>query len=153
MLVQSLEKLLGVSLMLLSVAAWSGVEVEIEFAQNITQFTDGQIKAKHLQDQFDCGERIYGVFRINNLDNGERRIITQWKSPGGKIERTNKRKIHISSPDQLVFLSAFIEIVNANSLSAIIDPASGFEPYIGRWTVDVIVDETRIDSGHFRVLC
>ena len=93
MLVQSIKKVLGIGLTLFSVAAWSDTEVLIEFAQDITQYTDGRIKAKHLRDQFDCGERIYGVFQINNLENGERRITTQWKNPDGKVERTNKRRI------------------------------------------------------------
>ncbi len=150
---QLFKNIFGVVLVLLSSATWSDTEVTIEFSENIAQFTDGRVEPRNLRDKFDCGERIYGVFRLSNLENGERHIATQWKSPGGKVERTNKRRIRISSDDQFVFLSAFIEFASANSLSSIIDPASGIEPYIGQWTVDVIVDKNRIKSGHFQVLC
>ena len=138
---------------LLSSLAIADTKVQIEFAQEITQYIDGRILTKNQRTRFDCGERIYGVFQLENLENGSHQILTQWKSPGDKIEQVNKRTIAISSARQVVFLSSSIEFAGGDPLSSIIDPAAGFEAYIGKWTVDVVVDDIILGSSSFQVLC
>ena len=137
----------------IATAAWAEITIEIEFAEDISQYTDGRIEAKGSRSQFDCGQRIHGVFRLENLAPGSRKIHTRWRGPNGRIERVNKREIRIRSAQQVVFLSSSIEFAGGDPLSSLFDPAAGFEPYIGLWNAEVLVDNILVKSGKFQVLC
>ncbi|MBX2878722.1 MAG: hypothetical protein KTR32_02260 [Granulosicoccus sp.] len=134
-------------------AIHADVDVKITFSENIVQFTDGRITAKNVRSQFDCGERIHGVFQLGNLESGSRKIHTQWRSPNGRVESVNKREIRIQSAQQIIFLSSSIEFSAGDPLSSIFDPAAGFEPYIGKWSAEVLIDNQLVKSAEFQVLC
>ena len=127
--------------------------VDIQFARNVVQFVDGRILPTDVQTRFDCNERIHGVFRITNLGVGIHALETRWRNPVGKIERINSRRIRVREPEREVFLSSSIEFRGDSGLFALLDPSAGFEPYLGRWTVEAVGQGKVIGTAYFEVLC
>lgn len=127
--------------------------IRIEFSRSVVQFVDGRILPGDVQTEFDCSERIYGTFMISGLGIGQQVLQTRWRSPRGKIERINSRRINVKDEDRVIYLSSSIEFRGESGLLALMDPSAGFESYLGTWTVEAINHGQSIGLGSFTVLC
>jgi len=143
----------GCAAMALNHGAAASPAVEIQFARSVVQFVDGRILPNGIRNRFDCNERIHGIFRITNLAMGKHALQTRWRSPTGKVERINSRRIRVRRPDRVVYLSSTIEFRGDSGVFALIDPSAGFEPYLGKWTVEAVVQGKVIGNAQFEVLC
>lgn len=102
---------------------------------------------------FDCEDKIYTVVTLNTYPKGRHDLSVRWKDPSGETRETTNYPFYIRENETRLWAWLSLRRATGASLLQWINPAAGLEEFVGPWTVDVHIDNKKIDSKQFEVLC
>lgn len=129
------------------------VQVTQSFGLKRLNYLDGRIEVVDKDSVFNCSDRVWGVFEIENLSLGIHELITRWHSPSGEVVSSRKIRTNVRDSSKLVFLSSFVEVESGASVFSFLDPGAGYEAYIGKWITEIESNGAVIGKSGFEMLC
>ena len=127
-----------------------------KYSTYITSGTDNNIPRDEASENFDCSDKIYVVVEVASpLADGpsEHLLIVKWFNPGNKLDE--KTKYAFTSYGEGTRFWAWLRLSAGAgaAIGRIFDPAFGMGEFIGQWRAEIWIDDQKISSHPFHVLC
>lgn len=114
--------------------------------------TPNQTPEKH----FDCSDNVYAVIKSDaetNLPSSEHQLVVNWFNPNNKLEQETRYKFTSIGKDTFVWAWLRLSAPAGAAIGRIFDPAFGMAEFIGQWRVEILIDQHKIATHQFDVLC
>lgn len=136
-------------LLLVSQAAHSATGYDI-FLTN--RMEDGK-PAEERISRFDCSDRIYVVVIAAGLGEAEHELKVRWLDPTGEqreLTRFNFQGARIAN-----HVWAWLQLHGPTGaiIGQMFDPSFGMEEFIGDWSAVVFINNKKVSTQKFQVLC
>ncbi len=117
-----------------------------------TQQTNG-IPIKSEQLNFNCSDQIYSTINASNLTDKPVKAVIVWHNPTGQIQE--KTPVSLFPVEGKAFGWAWLKLHKATgaALLSFIDDSIGMDEFIGDWNIELHIDNQKVASGKFNVLC
>lgn len=103
--------------------------------------------------EFNCSERIYAVAIFDTAENGSHTLTTRWLDPAGKVREKAESQFHFLGKSVKVWAWLKLHRPTGGGLVSVVNPSYGMEEFIGKWTVDFLLDGESIRQQQFEVIC
>ena len=108
------------------------------------------------EKHFDCSDMVYAVIKSNETSvraakNHE--LVVNWINPAKKLEQETRYTFSSFGKDTFVWAWLRLSAPAGAAFGRIFDPAFGMAKFIGDWRVEIIIDDDKIATHHFNVLC
>jgi hypothetical protein len=105
---------------------------------------------------FECSDTIYIVVEVTDpvrQKPSEHLLIVDWFNPGSKLQE--KTRIEFKSYGKGTRIWAWLRLSGTTgaSIGQMFDPSFGMGQFIGKWRAEVHIDDDKLDTHHFDVLC
>jgi len=102
---------------------------------------------------FSCSDKIFTVIELNHLPKTKYDLAIVWKDPS-ETERERTQYPFTVGTDE-TRLWSWLSLAPARGAAMIqwINPAAGLEEFIGPWTVEVRINNKKISTKRFEVIC
>ena len=108
------------------------------------------------QSQFECADKIYAVVTVTepvHQAKSEHLLIVNWLNPGDRLEQKTRYPFHSYGKGTKVWAWLKLSGSTGSSIGQIFDPAFGMDKFIGQWRAEFIIDDKKITTLPFDVLC
>ncbi|MFT6408577.1 MAG: hypothetical protein ACJAQ6_001997 [Arenicella sp.] len=105
------------------------------------------------RSNFDCSDKIFTVVELSHLPKSKYDLSIVWLDPSDtERERT---ELPFTVVGEQTRLWSWLSLSRAQGASMIqwINPAAGLEEFVGPWTVEVRINNRKITSKKFEVIC
>lgn len=105
-------------------------------------------------ESFDCSEKIHSVVELTGYELGKYTLTILWQDPDQNIRERTEYNFHVRDKN-VVRLWAWLSLSRAAGASMLqwLNPAAGYEEFIGNWEIDVLVNGQSIGKRKFQVSC
>jgi len=108
------------------------------------------------QDQFECADKIYVV--IDAVAPGEKKsiehlLVVNWFNPGDRLEQKTRFTFSSYGKGRQVWAWLKLSGSTGSSIGQIFDPSYGMDKFIGKWRVKIVIDNKKLATLPFDVLC
>lgn len=108
------------------------------------------------QNDFECSDTIYIVVEVTDpvrQEPGEHLLIVDWFNPVSKLQE--KTRIEFKSYGKGTRVWAWLRLSGSTgaSIGQMFDPSFGMSEFIGKWRAEVRIDDEKLATHHFDVLC
>jgi len=128
-------------------------ETEISAKVYFTLGDQHEFPQKEERKHFSCSDKIFTVVELSNLPKTKYKLAIVWKDPSqAERERT---EYPFTVINQETRLWSWLSLSPSKGASMIqwINPAAGLEEFIGPWTVEVKINNKKISTKSFEVVC
>ncbi|MEE9447778.1 MAG: hypothetical protein V3V09_07435 [Arenicellales bacterium] len=117
--------------------------------------TANDIPSATPEAQFDCSDKIYAVIEIKTAGshNKEHQLVVNWMNPGNKLEEKTRYKFTSYGEGTRIWAWLTLSAPSGAAIGRIFDPAFGMASFIGKWRAEIKVDDKKIATHPFEVLC
>lgn len=105
------------------------------------------------KESFDCGDQIYAVIVLDNWEKDRHELEFVWNDP--ELNARERTQYPFFVRNQQTKLWSWLRLSRATGAGMLqwLNPAAGYEEFIGEWRVDIFVDGKKILDKHFEVTC
>lgn len=108
------------------------------------------------QNDFECSDTIYIVVEVTDpvrQKPSNHMLIVDWFNPGPKLQE--KTRIEFKSYGKGTRVWAWLRLSGSTgaSIGQMFDPSFGMSHFIGKWRAEVRIDDKKLDTHLFDVLC
>ena len=140
----------------LPVIAPAQAESEPSFRSYLTGEGGKNRPRSKAQTDFECSDTIYIVIEVTDpvqQETSEHVLIVDWFNPADHIQE--KTRIEFKSYGRGTRIWAWLRLSGSSgaSIGQMFDPSFGMEEFIGKWHAEIRVDDEKIATHHFDVLC
>ena len=131
-------------------------KTEPTFRSYLTMEGSKNHPASKAKSNFECSDTIYVVVEVTapvRQETSEHLLIVDWFNPGNRLQE--KTRIDFKSYGKGTRLWAWLRLSGTTgaSIGQMFDPSFGMSEFIGKWRAEVRIDEKKIDTHQFDVLC
>jgi len=110
---------------------------------------------KEPKSEFDCLDKIYATVELSDYDLGKHHFAIVWTDPTGDDRERTEYDFHVRDNNQPTRLWSWLSLRRADGAGMLqwLNPAAGLEEFVGPWTIEVRINNKKIDSGSFEVSC
>ncbi len=108
------------------------------------------------QHEFECADKIYAVVKVTapvRQKKSKHLLIVNWLNPGDRLEQKTRYPFHSYGKGTQVWAWLKLSGSTGSSIGQIFDPAYGMDKFIGQWRAEFIIDDKKIATIPFDVLC
>ncbi len=105
------------------------------------------------QNTFDCDQKIYAVLHFHHFPKKLYQIEVNWIDPYDKKRETTKIPFYVSGLDNYSWSSLALHRSVGAGMLQWINPAAGMEEFIGKWSLEVMLDGKTNQRIEFEVVC
>lgn len=108
------------------------------------------------QTQFECADKIYAVIKVVAPDKqkpSEHLLIVNWLNPGNRLEQKTRYTFKSYGTGTQVWAWLKLSGSTGSSIGQIFDPSYGMDEFIGKWRAEVVIDNKKLVTLPFEVLC
>ncbi len=107
------------------------------------------------KSEFDCSDKIYTTIELSNYPLGKHHFSIVWTDPAGDDRERTEYDFQVRNHDQPMRLWSWLSLRRSTGSGMLqwLNPAAGLEEFIGPWSVEVRIDNKKIDSQSFEVSC
>jgi len=134
----------------------SAAEVKPTFEVYLTAEANNNRPGPTPQNQFECADKIYAVVKVTAPEHQkttEHLLIVNWLNPGNRLEQKTRYTFKSYGKGTQVWAWLKLSGSTGSSIGQIFDPSYGMDKFIGKWRVEFIIDDKKIDTLPFEVLC
>ena len=131
-------------------------EVSPTFETYLTAHAKDNRPGSISQNEFECADKIYAVVKVTAPDRqkaSEHLLIVNWLNPENHLEQ--KTRLNFKSYGRGTQVWAWLKLSGSTgaSIGQIFDPSYGMDEFIGKWRAEIIIDDKKIATHPFDVLC
>ncbi len=105
------------------------------------------------QQSFNCSDQIYSIISASNLSDEPVQANIIWRNPAGQIQE--QTPVNLFPVEGNAFGWAWLKLHKATgaALLSFVDDSIGMDDFIGDWHIELHIDNRKVASGNFNVLC
>ena len=105
--------------------------------------------------EFDCSDKIYTILELENYSVDRYELSILWVDPTGTSREHTQYPFNVRDIKNTTRLWAWLSLSRATGAGLLqwLDPSAGLEEFIGPWTVEVRINNKKIESKQFEVSC
>lgn len=110
---------------------------------------------KEPTNEFDCTDKIYTVLELTNYPVARYELSILWVDPAGTSREHTQYPFNVRDINKTTRLWAWLSLSRATGAGLLqwMDPSAGLEEFIGPWTVEVRINNKKIEIKNFDVSC
>ncbi len=105
------------------------------------------------QTVFDCTNRIYAVIEASGLPYQPTDLTIKWLNPLGDQEERTDYTFHPTSDFSRVWAWLQLGGPTGATFFQAFDPAFGMESFIGEWQAKILINNKKIETIKFQIVC
>lgn len=108
------------------------------------------------EEHFDCSDMVYAVIKSGDTLNHaatQHELVVNWFNPANKLEQNTHYGFTAIGKDTFIWAWLRLSAPAGAAFGRIFDPAFGMGEFIGKWRVEILIDDDKIATHHFNVLC
>ncbi len=105
------------------------------------------------KDVFECTEKIYSVLELSDYPVGTYQLSVDWIDPALDVRERTEYEFRVRESETRLWAWLTLSRATGASLLQWIDPAAGLEEFIGDWKIEVSVNDRKLASSDFQVVC
>ena len=105
------------------------------------------------QNSFDCSQKVYLVVEMSGMEGDEHRLQVKWFDPRNKLEENTHYKFNYLGDGTRIWAWLRLSGPPGAAIGRVFDPSFGMGSFIGNWKADVLIDDEKISTLKFEVLC
>lgn len=126
------------------------------FRSYLTTEGSKNLPAAKALDNFECSDTIYIVVEVTapvRQKPSDHVLIVDWFNPGNRLQE--KTRIDFKSYGKGTRIWAWLRLSGSTgaAIGQMFDPSFGMSEFIGKWRAEVRIDDKKIDTHRFDVLC
>jgi len=137
------------SISTVTIAATDDLQYQLSFS---SQQTNG-IPILTAQEHFDCSSQIYSIINASNLADKPVEATVVWRNPAGEVQEQTPISLYPVEGKALGWAWLKLHKASGAALLSFIDSSIGMDEFIGDWDIELRIDNKRVASGSFNVLC
>jgi len=105
--------------------------------------------------EFDCTDKIYTVLELKHYSVDRYELSILWIDPAGTSREHTKYPFNVRDIKNTTRLWAWLSMTRATGAGLLqwLDPSAGLEEFIGPWTVEVRINNKKVETKQFEVSC
>lgn len=146
---------LGATLGLISLSTLAE-DVYPVFEVYLTAEANNNRPGLNAQTDFECADKIYAVVKVSapgRQKKSEHLLIVNWLNPGDRLEQKTRYPFNFYGKSTMIWAWLKLSGSTGSSIGQIFDPAFGMDEFIGQWRAEFIIDDKKIATLPFEVLC
>jgi len=108
---------------------------------------------KEERNYFGCSDKIFTVIELNNLPKTKYDLAIVWKDPSNSERERTEHPFTVARDETLLWSWLSLAPSEGAAMIQWINPAAGLEEFVGPWTVDILINNRKISSKSFEVIC
>lgn len=112
-----------------------------------------ELPLKEEKLNFDCSDKIFTVVELNHLPKTKYDISIVWKDPSNIERERTEFPFTVARAETRLWSWLSLSPANGAAMIQWVNPAAGLEEFIGPWTVEVRINNKKISTKHFEVIC
>lgn len=132
------------------------VAAEKKKASSKVYFTLGdqhEFPLKEERKYFSCSDRIFTVVELERLPKTTYDLAIVWKDPSNKERERTEYPFTVNREETKLWSWLSLSPSKGAAMIQWINPAAGLEEFVGPWTVEVIINNKKISTKSFEVVC
>ena len=129
---------------------------EAKKADSKVYFTLGNQHEFPLTDErevFGCSDKIFTVVELDHLPKATYQLSIAWIDPSDTERERSEYPFSVTLDQTRLWSWLSLSRATGAGLIQWIDPAAGLEEFIGEWTVEVRINNKKISTKNFEVVC
>ena len=108
---------------------------------------------KDKKDVFECTEKIYSVLELSDYPVGTYQLSVAWIDPALDVRERTEYEFRVRESETRLWAWLTLSRATGASLLQWINPAAGLEEFVGGWKIEVSVNDQKLASSDFQVVC
>ncbi len=109
--------------------------------------------SKKERKYFDCTDKIFTVVELSNLPKTDYDLAIVWRDPSNTERERTEYPFKVSQDETRIWSWLSLSASKGASMIQWINPAAGLEEFIGPWSVEVRINNKKIATKQFEVVC
>jgi len=105
------------------------------------------------KDVFECTEKIYSVLELSDYPIGTYQLSVAWIDPTRDVRERTEYEFRVRESETRLWAWLTLSRATGASILQWIDPAAGLEEFVGDWKIEVRVNDKKLASSDFQVVC
>lgn len=112
-----------------------------------------ELPLKEEKQNFGCSDKIFTVIELKHLPKTEYDLAIVWKDPSNTERERTEYKFTVARDETRLWSWLSLSRATGAAMIQWVNPAAGLEEFIGPWTVEVRINNKKISTKHFDVIC
>lgn len=112
-----------------------------------------ELPLKEERNYFSCSDKIFTVIELNNLPKTTYDLAIIWKDPSNTQRERTEHPFTVARDETRLWSWLSLAPSDGAAMIQWINPAAGLEEFVGPWTVDILINNRKISSKSFEVIC
>ncbi len=112
-----------------------------------------ELPLKEERNYFSCSDKIFTVIELNNLPRTKYDLAIVWKDPSNNERERTEHPFTVARDETRLWSWLSLSPSEGAAMIQWINPAAGLEEFVGPWTVDILINNRKISSKSFEVIC
>ena len=112
-----------------------------------------ELPSKEERKHFSCSDKIFTVVELSNLPKTKYDLSIIWKDPRENERERSDFPFTVAHTETRLWTWLSLAPSDGASMIQWINPAAGLEEFIGLWTVDILINNRKIATKSFEVIC
>jgi len=108
---------------------------------------------KDKKEVFECTEKIYSVLELSDYPVGTYQLSVAWIDPALDVRERTEYEFRVRESETRLWAWLTLSRATGASLLQWINPAAGLEEFVGGWKIEVSVNDQKLASSDFQVVC
>lgn len=105
------------------------------------------------KEVFECTEKIYSVLELSDYPVGTYQLSVAWIDPALDVRERTEYEFRVRESETRLWAWLTLSRATGASLLQWINPAAGLEEFVGGWKIEVSVNDQKLASSDFQVVC
>jgi len=105
------------------------------------------------REHFSCSDKIFTVVELNNLPKTKYNLSIVWKDPTQTERERSEFPFTVARAETKLWTWLSLAPSDGAAMIQWINPAAGLEEFIGLWSVDILINNRKIATKSFEVIC
>ena len=108
---------------------------------------------KNKKEVFECTEKIYSVLELSDYPVGTYQLSVAWIDPALDVRERTEYEFRVRESETRLWAWLTLSRATGAGLLQWINPAAGLEEFVGGWRIEVSVNDQKLASSDFEVVC
>jgi hypothetical protein len=112
-----------------------------------------QFPLKEERSSFGCSDKIFTVVELSHLPKTKYDIAIVWIDPSNTERERSEYPFSVVAEETRLWSWLSLSPSAGAAMIQWINPAAGLEEFVGPWTVEIRINDRKITSKNFEVIC
>lgn len=112
-----------------------------------------ELPLKEEKQNFGCSDKIFTVIELKYLPKTQYDLAIVWRDPTNTERERTEYPFTVARDETRLWSWLSLSRATGAAMIQWVNPAAGLEEFIGPWTVEVRINNKKVSTKHFDVIC